>query len=268
MLATPTTLETVASLDGTKIVFTRAGSGSPLILVHGTGADRNRWAAVTPLLAEQFTVCALDRRGRGLSGYAATYAVQREYEDIAAVAAAFPAPVNMLGHSFGAACVLGAAPTIPNLRRLVLYEPPMLHEQHTPQRDEWIERMEHALEAGEPEMVVLILMHEMLQIPMVVIEKARTTTAWAAQLASAHTIPRELRASDVYGADPDCLRSICAPALFLLGSASPQSFKETTQTLCGLLPNSQVVVLEGQQHSAMLASPALFVQAILPFLTD
>ena len=79
MLATPTTLETVASLDGTKIVFTRAGSGSPLILVHGTGADRNRWAAVTPLLAEQFTVCALDRRGRGLSGFVATSAVERDY---------------------------------------------------------------------------------------------------------------------------------------------------------------------------------------------
>src|SRR4051794_19341835 len=114
----------VLSSDRTPIAFEQVGIGSPLVLVHGTGADHTRWSAVLPRLSQHFTVFSLDRRGHGASGDAEDYTIQREYEDIAALAKAIGGPVDVLGHSFGAACVLGAAPSIPNLRRLILYEPP------------------------------------------------------------------------------------------------------------------------------------------------
>ncbi|HVN55841.1 MAG TPA: alpha/beta hydrolase [Anaerolineaceae bacterium] len=256
----------ILSSDGTRIAFTRAGNGPALILVHGTGADGARWAGVLPLLVQHFTVYSIDRRGHGASGDAAGYDVQREYADIAAVAGAMEGPVDILGHSFGAACALGAAPQIPNLRRLVLYEPPVLRAQQMPQREELLRRMEGALEAGDREAVVLILMNEMLRIPMAMIEKARATPDWAGQLAAAHTIPRELRSSDAYTADLEALRKITAKTLFLLGGASQESFKVTTETLHGLLPDSQVVVLPDQQHSAMLTAPDLFAKEVISFL--
>ena len=92
--------------------------------------------------------------------------------------------------------------------------------------------------------------------------------AWAGSLAAAHTIPRELRVSDQYGANPEAIQAITAPTLFLLGSASPESFRVTTETLNAWLPDSQVVVLPGQQHSAMLTAPDLFAQEVIRFLTD
>jgi pimeloyl-ACP methyl ester carboxylesterase len=196
------------------------------------------------------------------------YSIQREYEDIASVAVAVEGPVDILGHSFGGACVLGAAPMIPNLRRLILYEPPMLSEQHTQQRYEQLLRMDQALETGDREAVVLILMNEMLHIPLAAIDKARLTPAWGGQLAAAHTIPRELRASHAYGLDMDSLKAITAQTLFLLGSESLESFKSTTETLHNVLPNNQVVLLAGQQHSAMLTAPGLFVKEVTRFLRD
>lgn len=116
-------VETVISMDGTRIGWARTGDGPPLVLVHGTTADRTRWKPVLPAFEERFTVFAVDRRGRGASGDAANYAIEREYEDIAAVVNAIGAPVNLLGHSYGARCALGGALLARNIRSLVLYEP-------------------------------------------------------------------------------------------------------------------------------------------------
>ena len=127
--------------------------------------------------------------------------------------------------------------------------------------------MDEALASGNRESVVTILTHEMLRVPMPVLERIRGTPAWAISVAAAHTIPRELRASSAYGAVRDELKDLSVPTLFLLGSDSPETFKATTETLCALLPNGQIVVLPGQQHSAMLTAPDLFAREVILFLT-
>jgi pimeloyl-ACP methyl ester carboxylesterase len=256
----------VISKDGTPIAYQQTGSGSPLVLVHGTGADRAHWAAVLPELSQHFTIYALDRRGRSHSGDSPEYAIDREHEDILALTSAIGEPVDVLGHSFGAACVLGAAPSISNLRRLVLYEPPMTRSQQNPQRSVLLERMDQAVADGDKEAVLIIMMRDMLRIPMAAIDQARSMPAWGTHVAAAFTIPRELRCSDAYSTDTAALKSITVPTLFLLGSQSLPSFKTTTEMLLELLPNSQVVTLAGQQHSAMLTAPALFAAEVIRFL--
>ena len=67
------------------------------MLVHGTTADHSRWAPVLPAFEQHFTVLAIDRRGRGRSGDAGTYALEREYEDVAAVVEWAGAEVDVLG---------------------------------------------------------------------------------------------------------------------------------------------------------------------------
>jgi pimeloyl-ACP methyl ester carboxylesterase len=117
------TMEKVTSPDGTRIAYYRSGAGAPLILVPGTGAANPvAWTAVLPALEAHFSVYAVDRRGHGESGDSPTYAIEREFEDIAAVVDSIGGPVNLLGHSFGGLCALEAALLTPNLRKLVLYE--------------------------------------------------------------------------------------------------------------------------------------------------
>ena len=103
----------VASHDGAPIALFSSGSGSPVVLVHGASADHTTFRVVGPRLAQRFTVHAMDRRGRGASGDVAPYAIEREFEDVAAVADAVAAdagtPVAVVGHSFGGRVALGGA---------------------------------------------------------------------------------------------------------------------------------------------------------------
>src|SRR5215813_2457638 len=99
-------MEKILSKDGTPIAYQRSGAGAPLVLVHGTGGASVRWKPILPALEQHFTVYAVDRRGRGESGEAASYAIEREFEDVAAVVDSIGNEVNLLGHSFGAICAL------------------------------------------------------------------------------------------------------------------------------------------------------------------
>jgi pimeloyl-ACP methyl ester carboxylesterase len=75
---------TTTSGDGTTIAHTKLGAGPPLILVDGAFCYRENGPAsqLAPLLAEHFTVFAYDRRGRGASGDAPVYAIEREVDDL------------------------------------------------------------------------------------------------------------------------------------------------------------------------------------------
>src|SRR5207253_10380171 len=120
----PIMLET-KSKDGTRIAFARSGDGPPLVLVHGTTADHTRWAPILGELEARFTVHAMDRRGRGGSGDAQDYSLEKEFDDIVAVVDSIGEPVHLLGHSYGALCSLEASLLTKNIRKLVLYEPPI-----------------------------------------------------------------------------------------------------------------------------------------------
>lgn len=73
------------SADGTEIAYERSGSGPAVVLVASAPADRSDTVKLAALLTEHFTVVDYDRRGRGASGDADAYAVDREIEDIAAL---------------------------------------------------------------------------------------------------------------------------------------------------------------------------------------
>src|SRR5271155_4043073 len=113
---------TVVSPDGTTIGCFQRGLGPALVLLHGTGADASRWARALPPMEKHFTVYAVERRGRGASGDAGAYALEREVEDVLAVLENIDSAATLLSHSFGGLCALEAATRSPHLTRLVLYE--------------------------------------------------------------------------------------------------------------------------------------------------
>src|SRR5207237_7508733 len=102
-------MEAVKSRDGTPIAYERAGSGPPLVLVHGSTSDHDTaYRYVIPMLERYFTVRALDRRGRGDSGDGPAYSLERELDDVVAVIESAGDPVNLFGHGFVALRALEA----------------------------------------------------------------------------------------------------------------------------------------------------------------
>ena len=254
------------SRDGTPIACEKTGRGPPLVLVHGTTADHTRWAPVLPALSERFTVYACDRRGRGASGDGASYAVEREFEDVAAVVDGIGGPVDLLGHSYGAICSLEAAVLARNLRRLVLYEPPIpAGVPITPEG--MIDRLQGLLDAGDNDAVVATFLLEVPRAPAEQVERMRSLPAWRARVGAAGTIPRELRAHDRYVFAPEKFKDAKAPVLLLLGGDSPPFFRAAIERVKAAMPSARIVVLPGQQHVAIDTAPDLFAREVIDFLT-
>ena len=101
---------TTTSRDGTIIAFTKRGSGPPLIIVDGAFCYRENGPAteLASVLAQHFTVFTYDRRGRGESGDRAPYKVEREIEDLGAMASQAGEAPYVVGISSGGALVLEA----------------------------------------------------------------------------------------------------------------------------------------------------------------
>lgn len=256
----------VTSRDGTRIGYERSGAGPPLVLVHGTTADRTRWTPVLPAFDERFTVYAMDRRGRGLSGDTEPYAIKREFEDVAALVDAIEKRAHLLGHSYGALCALEAALLTSNVERLVLYEPMFRVNEpvYEPGRRELFEAM---LATGDREAVLTTFFREDVGLTEAELEAARAEPSWAARLASAHTLPREFADGD-HIFDAARFAGLTVPVLLLTGSESPSALAAPTAMVHAALPQSRVVVMEGQAHAAITMAPHLFARLVIDFLTE
>lgn len=257
----------VRSRDGTHISAHYAGEGPPLLLVHGATADHSTtWLKVGPMFERRFTVYRMDRRGRGESEDAPTYAIEREFEDVAAVVDSIGGPVYVLGHSYGAEVVLGALLATGNIRKFVHYEGgiPAVYPTPAPM----IDRIEELIDAGDPEGALAFLFREIVGIDPAEFRAMSGEDAWAARLRNIHTLPRELRGEndfDLTTIEPG-LGAVRVPTLLLLGEESPRELVEPSKRLAGILPNHRIETIAGQGHAAMFGAPQAFVDVVNGFL--
>ncbi len=68
-------------VNGVRLAVEEAGSGDPLVLVHGSWDDRHAWALIRDDLARQFRVVSYDRRGHTDSEDGAEPGSRRDDED-------------------------------------------------------------------------------------------------------------------------------------------------------------------------------------------
>ena len=262
-------MRSVDSADGTRIAWQRSGTGPPLVLVHGSVNDHTSWEPLLPALEEHFTIYALDRRGHGESDPvdSATYAIEREFEDVAAVIDAVGEPAAVLGHSYGALCALEAAHKTDNITKLVLYEPPIpVGTAGWPAHS--LPEIEALLAAGDREGTVLTFAREVAQLAEEEIAGVRATPAWQTVLDTAPTIPYEVRAIEGYACDLERLRHLQTPTLMLMGTRSSPFLQEASESVAAALLACEQAVLTGQGHLAMYTDPERFLSTVIQFLTN
>jgi pimeloyl-ACP methyl ester carboxylesterase len=257
-------LQHVSSADGTRIGYRRSGEGPPLVLVHGTTGAHWSFRFLVPTLVDRFTVYALDRRGRGESGDRSDYAIEHEFEDVAAVVDSIDEPASLLGHSYGATVALGAALVAGNLHKLVLYEaaPGM---SVVPSED--LERIEDLVARDEREEALVHALRVFGLTPDE-LEQIRASPTWSARVAAAHTVAREVRAEETCRFDPARFRELATPVLLLLGEESPDWGREGTDRIRAIVPDARVAILRGQGHGAIMTAPELVAQEVARFLRE
>ncbi len=241
------------------------------MLIHGAAADHTTWRVVGPRLAERWSVWAIDRRGRGASGDAPGYDVQREFEDVAAVVAALAAesggPVPVVGHSFGGRVALGAALSA-DIARLVVYEgapaPPDARFGGTAT----IDRLERLAAEGRDEELLETFLREVVAMSEEDLAAYRANPVWPARVAAAPTIVREIRAEASPAAGLEALAGVHVPVLQLLGGDSVAVFHRSTRALDERLPDGRVALIESARHAAHHSHPDAFVDLVSGFLAE
>jgi pimeloyl-ACP methyl ester carboxylesterase len=240
------------------------------MLVHGATADHTAFRVIGPLLAGTFTIAAIDRRGRAASGDGPAYAIEREYEDIAAVAEVLAAtsggPVAVFGHSYGGRCALGAALLTDTIGRVISYEgaPTPPGSSYHPVGVEG--RLRDRLGAGDRDGALAAFLTEVVGMPAADLAAYRADPIWPVRAAAAGTILRELEAEADPAASLEQLGAVRQPVLQLLGGESLPVFREATVALDARLADGRIVVIGGARHAAHHTHPTEVVGAIEAFL--
>lgn len=261
-----TSARSVLSSDGVSIGFVTTGSGPGLLLVHGGMTSSARWGPLLSALGDHVEVTAMDRRGRGSSGDTDVYSLEREYDDVAAVvehlAIRHGGPIDVLGHSYGAVCALGAAARGARVRRLALNEPP--GPQAAP--PEWTARVTKLVRDGQPGRAMFSFLTEVVGLTPEQVMALRDANAAEDVLPIVmHTLSRE--ATALASVDLDAIsHGVTVPVAFLLGESSPVWAKTITHHLAGRLSRSKVVELPGVGHEAVETAPSLVASALERFL--
>lgn len=261
----------VRSRDGTQIALFRSGDGPPLVLVHGATADHTAFRVVGPMLGVSFTVFAIDRRGRGASGDAdGSYSIEREFEDVAAVAetlaAASGGPVDVFGHSYGGRCALGAALLTDAFRRVVSYEGAPTPPGSSYHPSGVADRLRARLAVEDRDGALATFLTEVVGMSAADLAAYQADPIWTVRAAAAGTILRELEAEADPAASLDRLAAVRQPVLQLLGGESIPVFRDATVALDSRLTDSRVVVIDGARHAAHHTHPDKVVAAVRTFL--
>lgn len=251
----------------------RAGSGEPLVLLHGIGESHVGWRPVMDRLAAEFDVIALDLPGFGQSpalpgGVPPTAGNLAEAVNDALDALGVDS-YHVAGYSLGARIAIHLAGT-DRVRSVVAIAPDGLG---TP-----VERVQGflALSAGRTMALTLAPIAEPL---------SRTPLGRSIFFAGNRSLPWQLTAADAqrlltdyadapsYDAAnwsamfdmPTHLHTITAPTLFLQGTADPLMPQQIARYLA-LVPGSQLRWLTGLNHVPISDHPDLVARQMLTFL--
>jgi len=249
------------SADGTKIAYWCVGRGDSILFVHGLSGSHVNWQPVAERLSGEFTACTMDRRGRGESGDGTPYALEREIEDVGAVASTV-GRVVVLAHSLAGPLALEAARTSDAVRAVILYEAWASPLSEMPREVlEGIERLvslrryEEAFNYGDPPEEI---------------EQTRLLPDYVERVATVHTFPREIRGWERYWqqhpVEDERWRAFEKPVLLLFGELSRDGMEPPAQRFAERLPRATIKVLAGQGHTAYREAPDVVAEVVRSWL--
>lgn len=254
------------SSDGIQLGYRQAGSGPPLLLVHGGCTDHRCFDPIRDALAERFTVTAYDRRGHGLSGAAADYSLDREALDVieAAAIAGDGEPVAVLGYSYGALAALRAITTRPApVRALVAYEAPLPVPGMLPAEAEILE----LLDAGRHDDALRLFVRATFHLSERAVTAMAAHPAWAVSLESVAGLRWELGGLRSATLAPPTVPVPPVRYLVCADGGNP-AFRQIAELVRDTVPGAEVVTVPGLPHFAIATEPAAFVAAAVDHFDD
>lgn len=259
---------TATSPDGTTLAYDAWGSGPVVVLVGGALSTRQAGHGIAQRLADRgFTGVAYDRRGRGDSGDTAPYAVEREIEDVLAVAAAAGhTPPLLHGMSSGAALVLNVLASGADVAAASIMEPPYRLPDGPPLPPDYTGTLERLTAAGRHDEALTFFMTQAVGQPIEQVEQMKGMPMWAGMAALAPTLAYDglCLGGDDQGLPESLLSRIDTPVLALASTGSPDWLCEPARQIADLL-GSPFTRMAGDFHHV---ADDVLVDTIAPFFAE
>ncbi|MDB5557639.1 MAG: alpha/beta hydrolase [Enterovirga sp.] len=243
-----------------------SGKGPPLFMVHGIGARRTSWAALTEHLKDDFTCIAYDLRGHGDSPKGdGPFGLDELVADLEALRAKLGIEkAHVIGHSLGGMIAPAYARACPDrVMALGLLSTAAFRTED---------------DAAKVQGVVTAM--EQKGIPQVLDTLA---DRWFTDRFQAEQPERiEARKRQVVATDPDVflnvfhiyaktemspwLHEVTAPSLVLTGELDGGCNPRLNKQIAAALPNSELVILEGLKHAILIEATEQVAPPVKSFL--
>ena len=256
-------------VGGVRIAYTYAGSGPPLVMLHGAPADSRTWQWMLPDLSRDHTVIAWDAPGFGQSSDIGDTWRAAQFADalVAFVAALDLERPHLVGHSFGTMVTLSLFqrhPAVP--ASLVLIGgyagwAGSLPPEEVARRLEMFLGMAQLGDAFDPKS------YPGLFTELIPADRARML----ATMMRENIRPATVRAAGHTGAETDLrpvLPTVDVPTLVLHGEADARSPLANAEALRAAISTSQHAVLPKLGHACVVEDPEACATEIRRFVRN
>lgn len=256
----------VACGDGVRLACDVAGSGPPLVLMHGAEATRQMFSALVPLLAPHHTVITYDQRDCGETESPLRPATLAELADDAhaVVQALGHGRAHVFGSSYGGRVAQALAARHPQaVAHLALgstWPLPRALAELNPDGVCRIGELRAALPDSAPELAGWFFPEALLQQ-----QPALRTFFARVQPASDRSRRRAAAVDDAF--DVDWPR-ITLPVLLLAGELDRVVPSEITLGMVAQLPHARRALLEGVGHATAMQAPDRVAELLIRFLAS
>lgn len=256
-----------------RIVYRLAGSqGSGVVLLHCTGGSVRQWSDLVEQLSPQHTTLAVDLYGHGESDpWPGERPLSLEDEAAAVLSAAevLPAPVHLVGHSYGGAVALKLATLYPQrVKSLTLIEPVAFHLL----RGRSAEDQRLFLEIGRIALTVSRATGtgHYQQGLKTFVDYWNGAGAWdalpkarrAQLLRQVGVVALNFWATLTEPLRAEALAAVACPTLVLSGEASPPVTRRIAELVAHAIPGARFDRVEGAGHMLPLTHPVTVNTAI------
>ncbi len=228
---------------------TRAGSGTPVVLLHGLGGSSDWWRHNVSVLAGRHLVSAVDLVGVGRRFFQHRSRLPKGLDDIAVLLArwiesSFDRPVHLVGNSLGGHIAIHLAASRQELvRSIVLVDSTGIPFEIAPRAHVTNILMPHVLRS-----VLVILMHDLFRV---------SPATWAKTFA-------RLQRDD---ARP-LMRKLAMPVQLIWGECDPLVPLKYARQMLEIMPHATLHVIPRAGHVPMWENPRAFNEVLLAFFDD
>jgi len=264
-------MATLQKYCGSKLFYRRSGSGTPVLLVHGSACTGGGWKGLVTELGEGFSYYTPDLAGYGQSScdyLKDVTSLRDEAEFIGSPVLDFDEPFHLIGHSFGGAVALAVAMGWPGMvKTLTLYEPSaffVLRDREGEDRKKFdvIRRLaddmrQYVLEANEARAMAIF------------VDFWNGAGSWTGMTAEQQTALSKLskrvvdnfRVAFAEKCNPAEFSKLRMPVTIIKGDASPAVALRTAEVVAEMIPHTRRVTVRNAGHMAPMNEPKLVASA-------